>query len=383
MVIDSHTSVTYKSNIFLFGGFVGGDNPHYSNAVYQFDITDILYKEVPTSGSLPQARTDHTANVIGKNMIVFGGVTSTNVYLNDIFILNLEARVWARFDFKGESPSPRTGHACAVYRDMMFILGGNQEPSKEVTKLYCYNSKDHTWRKFCDKYDEDYDKDAEYVYKRSMIQKSQSPKRSPRKSRFPGSPSRSRSPESPVRTPGSPTKTVQSKLVLSNIQEFPTTETKLETENELETSGQKSPPKITAAALKIERIQKKKAQEKKRLLGEFTEIKVSEKDLVDKDIAKIQGILQSITPENAPKERNRSQELKSKEKLKVMRPGISLFSEKIGSRLEPVRLPHLDELSMVTNNSQVFIFGGDRAGLCSNDLFVLDVEDLLNSETTA
>jgi Kelch motif len=378
-VIDSHTAMVYKSNIFLFGGFIGGERPRYSNTLYQFDITDILYKEVPTSGSLPPPRTDHTATMVGKNMVIFGGVNGSNNYLNDIYMLNMEGRVWSRFTPKGEDPSPRTGHACASFENFMFILGGHEEASKEVTKLYCLNIKDNTWRKFCDKYDEDYDKDAEFEYKRSMIQRSQSPKRSPLKK----SNLRNQSPKGSI-SPTNPTKTFKSqvnpsphsKLVLSSVQESPEAGENGDLGISAVNSGQRSPQKVTAASLKIERVHKKKAQEKRRLLGEFADAKISDKDLIDKDITKMQTILQSITPEGPSRHRGKSNE-KKLAKLKVMRPGISLFSEKIGSRLEPVRLPHLDSLTMATNNSQLFVFGGDRCGLCSNDLFVLDMEDLL------
>ncbi len=54
-----------------------------------------------------------------------------------------------------------------------------------------------------------------------------------------------------------------------------------------------------------------------------------------------------------------------------------MFSEKIGSRLEPVGLPHLDGLSLTVEANRVFIFGGDRSGLSSNDLFAIDLVDLL------
>ena len=373
MIIDSHTSAVHKGKIFLFGGFVSGKNPHYSNKVYEFDITEICYKEIKTTGSIPEARTDHSSCMVGTQMAIVGGVTSTNEYLNDIHLLNLENMIWSTMNTKGEAPSPRTGHGCAYFNDTIFILGGNEEASKEVTKLYCLDLKASIWRKFCDKFDDDYDKEDEYKYKRKMIQKSQSPKRSQM--------SRSRSPNSPTRSPTklSPQKSiVPSKLVMSGIHESGD-------EDEVQNSAvqhspkQKSPNKITAASLKIERIQKKKALEKKRLLGEFAEAKVSKKDLIDKDILRMQSVLDSITPDR-PYKFNENPSDKKPKKPPVMRPGISLFAEKIGSRLEPVRLPHLDSLTLTANGPQLFVFGGDRCGLCSNDLFVLDMDDLLHGD---
>lgn len=374
MMIDSHTSAVHKARIFLFGGFISGKNPHYSNKLFEFDLTEISYKEVKTTGSIPEPRTDHSSCMVDNQMAIIGGVTAKNVYLDEIYLLNLDSMIWTKVNAKGEYPSPRTGHGCAFYKDNIFILGGHEEASKDVTKLYCLDTKAGVWRKFCDEFDNDYDKEDEYQYKRKLIQKSQSPKRNHL--------SRSRSPNSPTRSPAnlSPQKSnLPSKLVTSVIQET-------EEEDVLSASktqhNQESPKKITAASLKIERIQKKKALEKKRLLGEFSDAKVNKKDLVDKDILKMQAVLDSISPDRPYKYNEKTSEKKTK-KPPTMRPGISLFAEKIGSRLEPVRLPHLDSLTLTPNGPQLFVFGGDRCGLCSNDLFVLDMEDLLSSQKSS
>ena len=185
--------------------------------------------------------------------------------------------------------------------------------------------------------------------------------------------------------------------------------------------------------MKIERLLKKKAQEKRKLLGEFENIKVAEKDILDKDILRMHAVLDTINPDksapnqasshhstplssllnsryalnaspkNIPKTKgnlqtyNRSKSPQqrgthnigvstitsmttsnspSKIKTRTLRPGVSLFSEKVGSRLEPAGLPRIEGLSISAHNSRLFIFGGERCGLCSNDLFVFDVLDL-------
>jgi hypothetical protein len=368
MIIDSQTSEVYKGRIYLFGGFIGGVKPYYSNKVFQFDITEICYKEIKTSGSIPEPRTDHASCMVGNQMAIIGGVTSQNVYLNDIFLLDLGTMIWSTIKTHGEAPSPRTGHDIAFHKDTIFLLGGHEEARKEVTKLYCLDFKTQTWRKFCDKFTEDYDKEDEYQYKRRMIQRSQSPTRSYlSKSRSPDSPKKNASPYSPHKSPG------DSKLISSTVHEV---------ERTMGSSSLEKIPaqnKITAQSLKIERLKKKKALEKKKLLGEFADIKVSRKDMADKDILRMQSVLDSITPDRPYRATEKSVENKKK-RLPVMRPGISLFAEKIGSRLEPVRLPHLDSLSLTPNASQLFVFGGDKCGLCCNDLYVLDMEDLLSSQ---
>ena len=50
----------------------------------------------------------------------------------------------------------------------------------------------------------------------------------------------------------------------------------------------------------MERLQKKKAQEKRKLLGEFENIKVAEKDILDKDILRMHAVLDTINPDKLP-----------------------------------------------------------------------------------
>ena len=369
--------MVWKNNIFIFGGFIGNPHPHYSNTLYKFDLTNSLYKEKKTTGSLPPPRSDHTAIVFNDTMVVFGGITQGNHYLNDVFCLNLLNMEWACLTTQGENPSERIGHAAVGYDGNLIIFGGYEEASKEETKIYSLNLENWSWRKFGDAViEEEYLADltgpgspTKKTLTDSKISGSRSPTRFEKtKSQYQFS--------SPLRT-----KTLQS----IEGDEKEKSKSPLATST-LRTSKYEQGPdtpskKITVESLKQERLKKKKEQEKKRLLGEFEHTKIDERDIMDKEILKMQTVLSSITSEKAAKSIFTSS--MQKQKMKVMRPGVSLFAEKIRSKLDPVRLPHLDGISMVSDGSKVYVFGGDRCGLCSNDLYMFDSLELLqNTQTT-
>lgn len=455
LVIDSHIATAYKHEIYTFGGFITSNSPHYSNALYHLDTTDITYKRVPCSGTAPPPRTDHAGVLVHPgSLVVFGGVGPNNEYLDDIHVLDMNSFRWTTLIPLGEKPSPRVGHALVAYNEYVFVLGGHEEASKKETKLYCIDVKnDRNWRRFKDKFGNLDDEELELTLAEKRTaekikfqtnsptlrkygkQSSMSPKRNTNgrsisPSRSPELPSKdpqltrsihssndqapillnSFGPMSPTKVSKSPgltaSKAPESPLLPKNRSDQPSPFSLHNSQlNPIKQSTSPDAHKFaTAELLKQERIRKKKALEKRRLLGEFENHNIPDKDIIDKDIIMMQSILASLAPEkekvanqaidkhnrsNHSGSRLNSQQIQSqatnmssvtaatKTKPKTMRPGVSMFSEKIGSRLEPVGLPHLDGLSLTLDGTRVFIFGGDRSGLSSNDLFVIDLIDLL------
>lgn len=353
MVIDSQTSLSFDGRVYLFGGFIGGSKPHYSNKTFLFEPQTVQYRQIETSGLPPLARSDHSSTLIDDEMVVFGGISDNNTYLNDVWMLNLSQHSWRRIGVSGEKPSARIGHSCASYSSVLIIFGGHEEASKEATRIYALDVAKPAWRKFADSSCESEPEPwmAEEGPKKGLAGSGLgggSPKK-------PSSPGRA---WSPIKEVASSSKSGKSRDVLGSRDE----------------EGRKEGKTITAKELKLERIKKKKELEKRRLLDEFDVSNVTEREIVDKEITKMQNILEAINSE-----KDTSQLVKGR--MRVMKPGISRFSEKIGSRLEPIALPHLDGLSMCRDTSRLFIFGGDKWGLCSNDLFVVDVDDLLGAKS--
>ena len=131
MPIDSHSSIVFDGEIYVFGGFIGGSNPHYSNKLYHFDVSDLEFRQIKTGGNSPKPRTDHTAVVVGTKMVIFGGLSQDNQPLQDTWNFDFKTKDWSEVIIRNEGPTARLGHASIAYEGLMFVLGGHEEAFKD------------------------------------------------------------------------------------------------------------------------------------------------------------------------------------------------------------------------------------------------------------
>ena len=71
-----------------FGGR-GDYHGHYNNDTWSFDISTRKWTELQCTGSIPSPRTGHTAVLVDDVMYVFGGYSSGEGYLDDLYALQL------------------------------------------------------------------------------------------------------------------------------------------------------------------------------------------------------------------------------------------------------------------------------------------------------
>lgn len=106
----------------IFGGLTS-DNC-IVNEVYLFDL--MLREWIPVSNEIePSPRVQHTCvNAPGsKSMVLFGGYTRNMV--NDVWMFNYENLEWAEMKCNGNIPSKRSGHTSVVFNESMIVYGGN------------------------------------------------------------------------------------------------------------------------------------------------------------------------------------------------------------------------------------------------------------------
>lgn len=95
-----------------------------------FDLTTDTWTEVDATG--PSARTNHTAVVLGNELLVYGGNASDNglafTPLADLWSLDLATQTWTELS-PDAPPGSRLFHAAAASSDgtTMFIYGGGDE----------------------------------------------------------------------------------------------------------------------------------------------------------------------------------------------------------------------------------------------------------------
>lgn len=116
-----HSSVQYVNKIIVFGGqgpTSTGTTTRLDDAIIYSVATDgslQISDRVPASTTAPCARMQHSAVVVNKRMIIFGGRAGPTKPYNDLFALDLESNMWDQLQTAGEDrPSPRYKHASCV-----------------------------------------------------------------------------------------------------------------------------------------------------------------------------------------------------------------------------------------------------------------------------
>ncbi|GAV80141.1 Kelch_3 domain-containing protein/Kelch_4 domain-containing protein [Cephalotus follicularis] len=120
-----HSACYSHGAVYIFGGCCGG--LHFSD-VLVLNLDRMVWNTIATTGQGPGPRDSHSAVLVGHHrMIVFGG-TNGSKKVNDLHILDLGTKQWAREECKGTPPTPRESHtATLVGDDKMVIFGGSGE----------------------------------------------------------------------------------------------------------------------------------------------------------------------------------------------------------------------------------------------------------------
>eukprot|EP01125_Pyxidicula_operculata_P011200 TRINITY_DN3660_c0_g1_i4.p1 TRINITY_DN3660_c0_g1~~TRINITY_DN3660_c0_g1_i4.p1 ORF type:complete len:2686 (-),score=672.81 TRINITY_DN3660_c0_g1_i4:422-8479(-) len=178
-----HSSIVYGKEIIVFGGLSPTPDlagVEYYNDVYSFNTETRLWKKIDCSASsstpstsnsslIPSPRAYHTAVLLQNSKIfIFGGKTFNNVYLNDIWIFDLESKVWVELPSYGIVPSPRAHMASIVLNppthstakkmkasrfsqesqcetSLILIYGGKLYDKSTLNDVFVYNTDNGKW----------------------------------------------------------------------------------------------------------------------------------------------------------------------------------------------------------------------------------------------
>ncbi|KAJ3238837.1 hypothetical protein HDU81_007037 [Chytriomyces hyalinus] len=115
--------VALNDSIYVFGGF----------HLFTDEVFDDLYilqhnvwrKVEYMKGLRPCKRCDHSATSWGQERIViFGGLDSNDVFLNDLHILNLSTMTWTQPPMSGPIPTGRGKHSAIIEDGKLYVYGG-------------------------------------------------------------------------------------------------------------------------------------------------------------------------------------------------------------------------------------------------------------------
>ena len=117
--LKAYSMIYHQGYLYLFGGLDNkGKN---SNKLYSFDIKSSEWELIQTKGNPPDERCYHEMSLINEEtIVVFGGIKGTlnnyEIMYNDLFLYNINDKVWVTPKIGGIQPSPRMGFSiCCNY----------------------------------------------------------------------------------------------------------------------------------------------------------------------------------------------------------------------------------------------------------------------------
>ena len=123
-----------------------GDN-FYSNDLYSFNLKTRKWRlliddqsnksqDDPAYILCPHGRRSHSTIVYNNKMILFGGYQENlHKHFNDLFEYDPRVNKWKLINFKGSAPSQRRRHGCNIVGSQMIIFGGTGPRKTEAPNL--------------------------------------------------------------------------------------------------------------------------------------------------------------------------------------------------------------------------------------------------------
>jgi N-acetylneuraminic acid mutarotase len=115
--------------------------------LYFFNLRTREWSLPKTIGEAPSARSGHSATLFGTFLYVFGGASAKGLH-NDVFVLDLESRSWSELVCEGPKPSPRSNHGAVLAPDgAQILLFGGYTESGYSDELFALNIVERRWEK--------------------------------------------------------------------------------------------------------------------------------------------------------------------------------------------------------------------------------------------
>ncbi|OQR88806.1 hypothetical protein THRCLA_10088 [Thraustotheca clavata] len=133
----------------LFGGhYFGGEGGFvYLNEVWVLDLETSTWSQIKCEGKSPAPRYNHSATLVGSKMFIFGGKGDKGKVFRDMHYLDLENWHWFVVNWTTESPSERFGHADLAVGTKLVISGGWDGQSKTFKDLWVFDTETFAWIK--------------------------------------------------------------------------------------------------------------------------------------------------------------------------------------------------------------------------------------------
>lgn len=116
-----HTTVYYNDDLWVFGG----KSKRYKDIPLFLKVNEHSGQIIKTSTKEPCGRSGHSAVVYKNKMYIFGGSSQSKSLLNDLWSYDFDLNIWTCEKVRNDQiVKPRTHHMSFVIGKQMFIVGG-------------------------------------------------------------------------------------------------------------------------------------------------------------------------------------------------------------------------------------------------------------------
>ncbi|XP_027111361.1 protein GLUTELIN PRECURSOR ACCUMULATION 3 isoform X1 [Coffea arabica] len=116
-----HIAVAIDCHMFIFGGRSGGKR---LGDFWVLDTDIWQWSELTSFGDLPSPRDFAAASAIGNRKIVMYGGWDGKKWLSDVYVLDTISLEWMELSVSGVLPPPRCGHTATMVEKRLLVYGG-------------------------------------------------------------------------------------------------------------------------------------------------------------------------------------------------------------------------------------------------------------------
>ncbi|KAL8171676.1 hypothetical protein V2J09_023480 [Rumex salicifolius] len=116
-----HVAVSIDCHMFIFGGRSAGER---LGDFWVLDTDIWQWSELTSFGDLPSPRDFAAAAPIGNQKIVMYGGRDGKKWLSDVYVLDTISLEWMELSISGSVPPPRCGHTATMVEKRLLVFGG-------------------------------------------------------------------------------------------------------------------------------------------------------------------------------------------------------------------------------------------------------------------
>ncbi|CDW58845.1 Kelch 4 and F-box-like and Kelch 3 and RVT 1 doma in containing protein [Trichuris trichiura] len=147
----AHAACYHKSgSIFVFGGMTSTFG--FLNDIWKFNLTTRVWKRLPSKGDLPRPKASSSLIAYGDKLILFGGWCPSqwracrpgNVFCDNLHCYCISTGAWTSIPSRGTGSEPLANHSASLIGDWMILFGG-LTPSGCTNKIRVFDIRRKVW----------------------------------------------------------------------------------------------------------------------------------------------------------------------------------------------------------------------------------------------